>query len=243
MKQRADELLIAAGLAATLDEARARILAGEVWLSRADGTRVSTAGQLLGNGTPLELRRARGPFESRAGAKLAGALDAFALDVRGLDALDVGASTGGFTDCLLERGVARVTAVDVGKGLLAQRLRDDPKVRLLEGVNARHLEPTTVGGPFAVVTVDVSFISVTLLLPALVPLLGGDLLVLVKPQFEAPRDRVPRGGVVDDPAVERASVDRVAAASAALGLAEAGRTPSSLRGARGNQEHFLWLRR
>jgi 23S rRNA (cytidine1920-2'-O)/16S rRNA (cytidine1409-2'-O)-methyltransferase len=176
--------------------------------------------------------------------KLAAALDAFGISPEGKRCLDVGASTGGFTHVLLERGAAQVVALDVGRGQLDWGLRQHPRVVVKEGVNARHLRPEDVPGPFGLVTVDVSFISLRLVLPALVPLLGegADLVALVKPQFEAGRTQVSKGGVVRDPAVREAAIARVLGVARELGLDCLGRTPSPIAGPAGNVEELIHLR-
>ncbi len=176
--------------------------------------------------------------------KLAHALDAFGVDPRGRRALDVGASTGGFTDVLLQRGAGSVIALDVGRGQLDWRLRTDPRVILREGVNARALSADEVPHSVTLVTIDVAFISLRHILPALPPFLeaGADVIPLVKPQFEAGREEVGKHGIVSDPAVHEAVIARVTEAAAACGLARVGMTPSAITGATGNQEFFLHLK-
>jgi 23S rRNA (cytidine1920-2'-O)/16S rRNA (cytidine1409-2'-O)-methyltransferase len=163
--------------------------------------------------------------------------------VEGARALDVGASTGGFTDCLLQHGAAEVTAVDVGYGQLHWRLRQDPRVRVIERTNARLLTPDLVGGPFSLVVIDVSFISLALILPAVLKVLsaGGEVLALVKPQFELGPEKVGRGGVVRDPVLQAEAVERVAGLARSLGLSVLGTAPARLKGPQGNQEYFLRL--
>ncbi|MEZ5312577.1 MAG: TlyA family RNA methyltransferase [Thermoanaerobaculia bacterium] len=178
------------------------------------------------------------PFASRAGRKLAAALDEFALDPAGLTCLDVGASTGGFTDCLLQRGAASVTALDVGYGLLDARLRADPRVRVVERVNARYLAADAFSVPFDLVVVDVSFISLLKVVPALLPHLatGGRLLTLIKPQFEIGRQGLGKGGIVRDESARRAIVEQRVGEIAALGLVASGCFDSPVAGAEGNRE-------
>ncbi len=185
------------------------------------------------------------PYVSRGGVKLAGALDALALDVRGLRVLDAGASTGGFTDCLLQRGATHVVAADVGRAQLAQKLRNDARVTVVENNNLRHAVAGDFGEPFDLVTADLSFISLRTVLPALTAQVrpDGSMLLLVKPQFEAPKEQVGDGGVVRDEAVRQAAVDAVAAAAQALGWTQQRTVPSPLPGADGNREFFLLLRR
>jgi len=182
-------------------------------------------------------------FVSRGGEKLAGALADLGLDPTGLRCLDVGASTGGFSDCLLQHGARHVTAVDVGYGQLDLALRRDPRVHVVERTNARTLPAEALPGPVELVVVDVSFISATLVLPRLRALCPhADVLVLVKPQFEVGRERVGKGGVVRDEAARAEAVERVATCAGALGLAVRGRAESRLPGPKGNREVFLWLR-
>ncbi|MFN7976040.1 MAG: TlyA family RNA methyltransferase [Acidobacteriota bacterium] len=242
-RARADELVVRLGLATDVATARAMILAGEVWR---EAERIEKPGRVLPAAARLE-RHPRRAHASRAGSKLAGALDDLAVPVTSRRCLDIGASTGGFTDCLLSRGAAHVTALDVGRGLLDARLRNDPRVSAIDSVNARSLAPDDFPLPFALVTVDVSFISLTAIVPALPALLdrtarpSPDILLLVKPQFEAPRRSVPRGGVVRDSAVAMDAIARVGASAASAGLIVLGSAPSRVKGAGGNQEHFLRL--
>jgi 23S rRNA (cytidine1920-2'-O)/16S rRNA (cytidine1409-2'-O)-methyltransferase len=185
------------------------------------------------------------PWVSRGKRQAGGALGAVDLSPAGRRCLDVGASTGGFTDVLLAGGASRVVALDVGRGQLDWRLRNDPRVIVREGVNARHLRPDDVPGPFGLVTVDVSFISLRLVLPALAAVLepGGDLVALVKPQFEAGREQVGRGGVVREETAREAAIATVIEAAQRLGLHAAGRLRSPLPGPAGNVEELVWLRR
>lgn len=200
------------------------------------GTRVRPEAQ-------LRVRGAERRFVSRGGDKLAGALADLEIDPRGLSVLDLGASTGGFSDCLLQAGARRVAAVDVGYGQLAAGLRDDPRVVVLERVNARHLTRERLPFTPELVTVDVSFISVRqLLAPLAASAPGADLLVLVKPQFEVGRGQVGKGGVVRDDSLRRQAADSVATEARSLGYREAGRADSRLHGPKGNREIFLWLR-
>jgi 23S rRNA (cytidine1920-2'-O)/16S rRNA (cytidine1409-2'-O)-methyltransferase len=239
-KTRADQLAVTAGLAETRSQAKALIMAGRIL---ADGAPVDKPGHMLADTAVLTIKGDRPRFVSRGGDKLDGALKDLGLDVNGLYCLDIGASTGGFTDCLLQRKAAGVTAVDVGYGLLDYRLRSDDRVRVVEKTNARYLSRNDVGGPFDLAVVDVSFISSTLILPNLAGLMnpGGRILVMVKPQFEVGKKQVGAGGVVRDPALQAQAVDRVAAGARELGLIEAGRAASRVKGPKGNQEHFLLL--
>lgn len=238
---RLDDRVVELGLESTRSRARARILAGDVRLA---GEVVDKPGRLIPADAELELRERR-RFVSRGGEKLAGALDAFGLDPAGLRVADVGASTGGFTDCLLQRGAARVLAIDVGYGQLALELRDDPRVRVFERTNVRHFALPADEAPVDLVTADLSFISLRLVLAALRELVrpGGTLLVLVKPQFELERHQVGKGGVVREAELREQAVRRVADAAEALGLVERGERESVLPGPKGNRERFLWLER
>ena len=241
---RLDTALVARGLAASRERARGLILAG---LVRVNGEVVSKAGAPVAPDSNLTLIEPDHPYVGRGGVKLAHALDVFAIDVTGRLALDVGASTGGFTDVLLQRGAPRVVALDVGHSQLDWKLRSDPRVIVLERINARALTPDQLpedARAFTVLTMDVSFISVKQVLPALEPLLlpGADVVVLVKPQFEAGRDEVGKGGLVRDAAVHSRVIDEVAAAADALGLTRVAMTESPITGAEGNREFFLHLR-
>jgi len=233
---RLDERVLELGLETTRSRAQARIQAGEVRL----GDRVvDKPGMLVPADAELELR-ARSPYVSRGGEKLAGALDALGLDPAGLRCADVGASTGGFTDCLLQRGAASVFALDVGRGQLDAKLRADPRVESLEQTNVRHFALPAGREPFDLVTADVSFISLRTVLPRLVALVrpGGRLLVLVKPQFELERKAAPKG-VVRDPEQRARAVREVRAAGEGLGLRPLAETESILAGPKGNREVFL----
>jgi 23S rRNA (cytidine1920-2'-O)/16S rRNA (cytidine1409-2'-O)-methyltransferase len=234
---RLDQLLCERGLAETRSRAQALVMAGRV---RVDGRQVTKAGTAVAEGAALEVEQ--GPaYVSRGGDKLATALAVFAIDVAGLVCLDVGSSTGGFTDCLLQAGAAHVTALDVGRGQLHERLRQDDRVTLLEGVNARLLAPGDLPGPPATLAVvDVSFISLALVLPPLVGVLAHPyrLLPLVKPQFEAGRADSKRG-VVRDAAVHAAVLERIAEAATAAGGVVLGACESGHPGPAGNREFFL----
>jgi 23S rRNA (cytidine1920-2'-O)/16S rRNA (cytidine1409-2'-O)-methyltransferase len=241
-KVRIDQLLVARGLAPSRARAQAVVLAGEVFVA---GARVDKAGALVDEAAVVDVRAPDHPYVSRGGVKLAGALDAFALDVRGLRCLDLGASTGGFTDCLLQRGAASVAAVDVGYGQLAHALRVDPRVLVLERTNARTLEPAAIGGPADLTVVDASFIGLAKLLPAVVRCTrpGGAMVALVKPQFEVGREQAARGrGVVRDAAVREDAIAGVVEAVAAAGMDVLGRCDSVLAGPKGNREAFVRAR-
>jgi len=238
-KVRLDQLLVDKGLAPSRERARALILAAHV---EVDGQRVTKAGTRVADDAAVALVAPDHPYVSRGGLKLAHALDTFGIDVADCQALDIGASTGGFTDALLQRGAARVVALDVGHGQIDWRLRADPRVTVLEGVNARYLTPADVSGPFELVCIDVSFISLRQILPVVPPLLGpgGDVIALVKPQFEAGRAEV-RSGVIRDEAIRARVVDEIRAAAAAVGLTPAAVTPSPITGQKGNVEFLLHL--
>jgi 23S rRNA (cytidine1920-2'-O)/16S rRNA (cytidine1409-2'-O)-methyltransferase len=240
VKVRLDRLLVERGLAESREKAQALIMAGEVVVN---GQKALKAGQPITDDAAIEVL-ARPPFVSRGGIKLAAALAHFAIDVTGLVCADIGSSTGGFTDALLQAGAARVHAVDVGVGQLAWKLRTDPRVLVHEGVNARELEPSLIGEPVALVTCDVSFISVTLILPAAVRLLqpDGRMVILIKPQFEVGKGQVGKGGIVRDPELHRAACERVIGAARAFGFSTE-IVDSPILGAEGNKEFLLYARR
>jgi 23S rRNA (cytidine1920-2'-O)/16S rRNA (cytidine1409-2'-O)-methyltransferase len=239
---RLDRLLVDRGLVESRARAEALILAGRV---EVEGVERPKPGMTLPPAASVKVLEPLFPWVSRGGVKLAGALDAFGVDPSGRVCLDVGASTGGFTDVLLSRGAARVYAVDVGYGQLHARLRSDPRVVLREKVNARLLGPVEVPEPVSLVVADLSFISLSLVLPALAPLAapGADFVLLVKPQFESERGEVGRGGIVRDEAVRVRAVERVTGAAARLGLERRGLVESPITGADGNVEFLGWFRR
>jgi 23S rRNA (cytidine1920-2'-O)/16S rRNA (cytidine1409-2'-O)-methyltransferase len=238
-KVRADELVVQQGLADSRSKAKALIVAGDV---RSGDRLIQKPAEMLDADLPLELR-AKLPFVSRGGLKLDHALTEFGIDVNGVVAADLGASTGGFTDVLLQRGAARVYAIDVGYGQLDYRLRTDPRVVVMERVNARYLE--TLPEPVGFVCVDVSFISLEHMLPVAGRLLspGGDLVTLVKPQFEAGKDAVGRGGVVRDDRVRRDVVTRVIEMATSNNLLIHGLVRSPITGPAGNVEYLAWFRK
>jgi 23S rRNA (cytidine1920-2'-O)/16S rRNA (cytidine1409-2'-O)-methyltransferase len=245
-RRRLDAELVRRGLARSREQAAALIADGRV---RVAGRVASKSATGVGGADPIVVSEPAGndDYASRGGHKLAGALDAFAprgLRVVGRRCLDAGASTGGFTDVLLRRGAAEVIAVDVGYGQLAWSLRSDRRVVTLDRTNVRDLSPDVVGTPVDLVVADLSFISLRLVLRALAGVTApdGDLLLMVKPQFEVGRDRVGRGGVVREPALRAEAVRSVATAAGEVGLGVAGVTASSLPGPSGNVEYFLWLR-
>lgn len=237
-KERLDKLLVARGLAATRSRAQALIMAGEVLV---DGQVAGKAGMPVPQDAAIEVV-APLPYVSRGGFKLAGALEAFALDVSGRVCADVGACTGGFTDVLLQNGAARVYAIDVGYGQLDWKIRQDARVVVLERTNARHLE--ALPEPVSFVAIDVSFISLRLVLPAVRRWLApqADIVALIKPQFEAGRDQVGKGGIVKDPAIHRQVLDGLTAWFKENQLYPAGLIRSPIAGSEGNVEFLVWLR-
>jgi 23S rRNA (cytidine1920-2'-O)/16S rRNA (cytidine1409-2'-O)-methyltransferase len=241
-KTRLDLLLVERGLAPSRERARALILAGTVTV---DGQVIAKAGSAVARTAVVGLKTPDHPYVGRGGVKLAHALQQFGVEPAGRRALDIGASTGGFTDVLLQRNAVHVIALDVGHGQLDWKLRTDPRVLVREGVNARHLTRADVPEDVTLVVIDVSFISLTHILAALAPLVapGTDIVALVKPQFEAGREEVGKGGLVTDPAVHAAVVARVTTDAEALGLRRRSMTPSPIAGATGNQEFFLHLTR
>ena len=242
-KRRADQLLVDRGLAESRQRAQALILAGLVY---AGERRIDKSGEPLADSAEIEVRGRDHPWVSRGGLKLVHALDRFAIDVTGLVALDIGASTGGFTDVLLARGAARVHAVDVGRGQLAWKLRQDARVIVHEGVNARYLTRAEIPEPIDIVTCDASFIGLATVLPAALALTrsGAILVALVKPQFEAGPGAVGKGGVVRDPETHRAVCDAAASwVAAQRGWSVIGIVESPITGPAGNREFLLGARR
>ena len=240
-KKRLDLLVVERGLADSREKAQAMILAGEV---RVNGSRSDKAGMQVATDARIEVSGTSAKYASRGGLKLEGALEDFAIDVSGKTCLDIGASTGGFTDCLLSNGARWVYAVDVTTEQMVWRLQQDPRVKQIKE-NARNLRPEQIPEPADLVTVDVSFISVAKVLPAVVAAAGprAEYLILVKPQFELDRGDVGRGGIVSDAALHARAVDRVRTAAEAAGLRVEGVRPSRLIGAEGNQEFFLHARK
>ena len=233
-KERLDKLLVTRGVAETRAKAQSLILAGQVF---SGGRRLDKAGQLLPIDVELAIR-APAPFVSRGGLKLAAALERFGVEAAGKICLDIGSSTGGFTDCLLQRGAARVVAIDVGRGQLDWKLRQDSRVELREGVNARYLSPDDFTDRFDLVTADVSFISLTKILPVVPPLLrpSASVITLIKPQFEVGRGEVGKGGIVRDEAAQRRVVEEIISFAAGLGMRALGVIDSPILGADGNRE-------
>ncbi len=237
---RIDKQLVELGLAPSRERARALIMAGKVLV---DDAPVTKAGTLVDEGATVRLRGADHPYVSRGALKLQGALDAWPVEIRGKIILDVGASTGGFTDLCLRRGAAKVYAVDVGTNQLDYRLRTDARVHCLEQTNARYLAPDQLPGKADLATIDVSFISLTQILPAVATCLERDsgIIALVKPQFEAGRENVGKGGVVKDDAVRQQAVQKVVDCAVTVGFAPRGQIDSPIAGPKGNREIFVHL--
>jgi len=237
---RIDQLLVSRGLVESREKAQALILAGYVLIN---GQKADKPGHSVPADASIEILE-RMPYVSRGGYKLAAALDHFDIEVTGKICLDVGASTGGFTDCLLQHGAAKVWAVDVGHGQLDWKLRNDPRVTVREGVNARYLKPEDFPERFDLATCDASFISTTLLIPAIVPLLAprGEMVLLVKPQFEVERHQVGKGGIVREPELHAAACNRIRAAVENHGF-HVTIIDSPILGAEGNREFLLYASR
>lgn len=239
-RARLDKLLVDRGLVSSRERARRLIMAGEVW---AGGRCLDKAGALVAIDAALEVRGEDIPFVSRGGLKLDAALTHWRIDVRGLTVLDVGASTGGFTDCLLQRGARHVFAIDVGYGQFAWSLRQDPRVTLFERTNVRSFDPASLPELAELAVIDVSFISLRLVLPAVLQLVvqGAIVLPMVKPQFEVGKGEVGKGGVVRDPDLQRAAVNAIREYGIDRGLVCHGDYPSPILGPKGNQEFFLYF--
>lgn len=241
-KERLDLLLVARGLAESREKAKALILSGSVQVG---GEKIDKVGVQVKTDAEIVLLKPSSPYVSRGGVKLEAALERFQIDVAGKIAMDVGASTGGFTDCLLQRGAARVYAVDVGYGQLAWRLRTDPRVVILERRNIRTLPSEAIPEPVDLATVDVSFISLEKVIPVITPRLKaeGTLVVLVKPQFEAGKGEVGRGGIIRDPEKRRMILDRICGKGGKWGLRVVGAIPSPILGQKGNAEFLVYFKK
>jgi 23S rRNA (cytidine1920-2'-O)/16S rRNA (cytidine1409-2'-O)-methyltransferase len=241
-RERLDKLLVERGLVASREEGRRRILAGEVLV---DDRPFAKAGSLIDADAPIRLRGKALPYASRGGVKLEGALKHFRIDVKDKIVLDAGASTGGFTDCLLAFGARRVYAVDVGYGQLDWKLRNDPRVVVLEKTNIRYLEAGRLPEPPEFAAIDVSFISLRLVLPQVRSLLisKGEILALIKPQFEVGKGKVGKGGVVRGPEEHERVIEEIKQAAGALDLEVIGVAESPLVGPKGNKEFFIYLRK
>lgn len=240
MKIRADALLLLKGLAATREKARAMIMAGIV---NRNGIVVKKAGEMISEGDVISLRGKPCPYVSRGGLKLESALRYFKIDVNGKICLDIGASTGGFTDCLLMNGATKLIALDVGKNLIDMKLRNDPRVILIEETNARYLDNIDFQEEVNLIVADVSFISLRLIIPSIKKKCPHtDLLCLFKPQFEVGRKMVGRGGIVRNETAVKESIDGMCKFCEALDYKIAGITPSQVKGQKGNQEYFIYLK-
>ena len=235
-------MLVEKGLASGREQAKALIMEGHVLVN---GVAVTKAGTIIDTGVSIELTAPKMPYVSRGGLKLEAALDHFGIDVRGVTAMDVGSSTGGFTDCLLKRGARRVYCVDVGYGQLSWSLRNDPRVILLEKTNIRYLEKARVPETVDLAVIDVSFISLQKVIPRVREFLGnrGEVLALVKPQFEVGKGEVGKGGIVRDEDRRMAAVERVRFFTEGLAFRSMGPFLSPVPGQKGNREYFLYLRR
>lgn len=238
-RTRLDALMAQRGLTASRQKAQALIMAGKVLV---DGEIVDKAGKDVGPESVITLKEGN-PFVSRAGVKLAGFLDSLSVDVAGITAVDVGASTGGFTDCLLKRGARKVYAIDVGKGLIDVSLRNDPRVVMMEECNIRHLDPNDIGESADLAVVDVSFISLEKVLERIASLVrdGGHLIALIKPQFEVGKGQVGKGGIVKDPLLHEEVVCRIKDFALSLGLVTLAVEESTLKGTKGNLEFLIYL--
>ena len=240
-KQRLDRLLVEKGVAPSRQRARAMIMAGKILINKRP---VDKAGFLVGQDDGVELKSKDIPYVSRGGLKLEGALQSFGLNLHDSVCLDVGASTGGFTDCLLQNGAARVYAVDVGYGQLAWKLRQDPRVVVIERTNIRHMPVDAIAEPADIATIDVSFISLKIVVPAVIAFLknGARILALIKPQFEVGKDQVGKGGVVRDAALHTRVIQSLSAFFVESGFSCETIIPSPILGPKGNHEFFILLR-
>ena len=238
LKKRLDTVLVERGLTESRSKARAVIMAGDVYV---DGVRTDKAGALVKDGQEVTLRDAALKYVSRGGLKLEAALKEFGIDPSGGTAVDIGASTGGFTDCLLKHGAEKVYAIDVGYGQLDWKLRNDPRVVVREKLNARYIKPADIAEPADIAVIDVSFISLTMIIPPALALIkpGGLLIALIKPQFEVGKGEVGKGGIVRDESKHREVVDRITEFVKGLGVGVLGVIPSPIEGAEGNKEFLI----
>ncbi|MCH4167234.1 MAG: TlyA family RNA methyltransferase [Megasphaera sp.] len=241
IKERLDVILVNRGLSESREKAKATIMAGLVFVK---GQRVDKAGTKLSPDAAIEVKGNPIPYVGRGGLKLEKAMEAFPIDLQGVTMMDIGASTGGFTDCALQNGASKVFAVDVGYGQLAWKLRTDDRVVNMERTNIRYVTVDDIGAPVDFISIDVSFISLLKIMPAVVPLLadGGTMVTLIKPQFEAGREHVGKGGIVRDIAVHRDVIRHVTAGIAQCGLSPLDLTFSPIKGAEGNIEYLLYSR-
>jgi len=242
MKTRLDVALFENGLAKSREHARALIMAGQVY---ADGVKAEKAGQFVTESAELSVRGDKCPFVSRGGYKLQKAVETFPISLDGVTAADIGASTGGFTDCMLQHGAKHVFAIDVGYGQLDWTLRNDPRVTVMERTNARYMEPAWFGVPLDFASIDVSFISLDKILPALITCLGdgGSVVALIKPQFEAGRNKVGKHGVVSSEETHLEVVERMIEVASTTGFCVKGLSYSPIRGPKGNIEFLIWLQK
>ncbi len=240
MKIRLDQLLLLQGLASTLQQAQALIAAGQILVNDQPADKV---GSLFAEDCQIRLKGKSCPYVSRGGFKLAAGLDHFQIDPNGLICADIGASTGGFTDCLLQRGAAKVYAIDVGYGQLAWKLRQDPRVVVMERTNARNLQAGDLKDPLDLAVIDASFISLKTLLPPLLALFSGTVrvLALIKPQFEVGKGQLGKGGVVRDSDLHEEVVEKIRGVADGLGLVPVGVSPSPILGPKGNREFLIYL--
>jgi len=241
-KLRLDKVLLERGLAETRTKAQAMIMAGQVLV---DEQRIDKPGQLINPDSNIRIKGDQSRYVSRGGLKLEAALTEFGVDPSAKTCIDIGASTGGFTDCLLQHGARVVWAVDVGRNQLAWRIRQDPRVNVIEGMNARYMKADQFETPFDLATIDVSFISLEKILPAVTAIIrkGGDVIALVKPQFEVGKGEVGKGGIVKDPEKHHQVIERITAVARSIGFQVAGLVESPILGAEGNREFLLHLRR
>jgi 23S rRNA (cytidine1920-2'-O)/16S rRNA (cytidine1409-2'-O)-methyltransferase len=242
-KIRLDQLLVERGFAPTRAKALALVMSGRVF---SEGRKLEKGGTSIGEDIPLEVRDNDRPFVSRGGEKLVHAIKHFGVEIEGKQAIDVGASTGGFTDCLLKNGAAEVTAVDVGTGQLDWNLRNDPRVKVMEKFNAREISPEKAGGPYDIAVIDVSFISLELVLKPVASVVreAGLILPLVKPQFEAGREEVSKGrGVIRNPKTQEKTVKKITLYGESIGLEPIGSVESPITGPKGNREFFILFKK
>ncbi|MGD0281660.1 MAG: TlyA family RNA methyltransferase [Dissulfurispiraceae bacterium] len=241
MKERLDKIIVDRGLTASRERARALIMEGKVFVR---GAPVTKAGTMVAPDAPVEITGGEIPYVSRGGLKLDAALGYFNVSVEGKIAMDAGASTGGFTDCLLQRGAKKVYCIDVGYGQLAWKLRQDPRVVLIERTNIRYLEKEKIPDPIALATIDVSFISLVKVVPAVMEFLRpeGEVMALIKPQFEVGKGEVDKGGVIKDAAKRERAVSHVKEAMESLGLRIIGVMQSPISGQKGNIEYLIYMR-
>lgn len=241
MKERLDKIVLARGIAGSREKARALIMEGNIMV---DGSPVTKAGTLIDSEAAVESKSREIPYVSRGGIKISAALKHFGISVHGMTAMDVGSSTGGFTDCLLQNGAKKVYCIDVGYGQISLKLRNDPRVMLFERTNIRHLDKERITDPIDIATIDVSFISLKLVLPKVMEFLGknGAVLALVKPQFEVGKGEVGKGGIVRDEEKRMSAVVSVREYAESVGLKAAGLFQSPIAGQKGNIEYFLYLK-